>query len=329
MRLPSESIGDNLPNVIITDHSFSSIELERNVLNGAGFTLDEAKPGCKTEDEVIQRCGGADVLLVQWAPISRRVLQLLPNVRGVVRYGIGVDNIDVSAAKEAGRTVSNVPKYCLEEVSDHTLAMILSLARRLPHDHGQIAHGGWGIARFLPIPAFSDLTLGMIGFGSIARKVSVKARPFRFRQIAFDPLAPADAFAELGVELCDLDVVLRSADIISLHCPLTAETKHMINAQSIASMKPGALLINTARGLLIKESDLIEALRSGQITGAGLDVFEAEPLPVDSPLRTLPNVLLSSHAASVSERSVELLKIKAAEAARDILLGKRPEGALF
>jgi D-3-phosphoglycerate dehydrogenase len=318
-----------LPNVFITDHGFSSVELERNVLNRAGFTLDEVKPACKTEEEVIQRCGGADVLLVQWAPITRRVFQSLPTVRGVVRYGIGVDNIDLSAAKEAGRVVSNVPKYCLEEVSDHTVALILSLARRLPHDHSQIVHGGWGIGPFLPIPAFSDMTLGMIGFGSIARKVSAKARPFRFRQIAFDPLAPADAFAELGVERCDLDLVLRSADIISLHCPLTAETRHMINARSIASMKSGVLLVNTARGLLIKESDLIDALKSGQIKGAGLDVFETEPLPVNSPLRALPNVFLSSHAASVSERAVELLKIRAAEAARDILLGKRPEGALF
>ena len=318
-----------MPNVVITDHGFSSIELERDVLSGAGFTLDEAKPACKTEDEVIQRCGDAEVLLVQWAPITRRVLQSLPNVRGVVRYGIGVDNIDVNAAKAAGRIVSNVPKYCLEEVSDHAMAMILSLARRLPHDHGQIVHGGWGIRPFLPIPAFSDMTLGMIGFGSIARKVSAKARSFRFRQIASDPIAPAETFAELSVEKCDLDVVLRSADIISLHCPLTAETKHIINARSIATMKPGVLLINTARGPLIKESDLIDALKDGHIKGAGLDVFETEPLPANSPLRTLPNVLLSSHAASVSERAVELLKIKAAEAARDILWGKHPEGALF
>jgi D-3-phosphoglycerate dehydrogenase len=239
-----------------------------------------------------------------------------------------VDNIDLNAARTMNRKVSNVPKYCLEEVSDHTIAMILSLARRIPHDHNQIARGGWGIGPFLPIRAFSEMTLGMIGFGSIARKVSDKARPFRFRQIAYDPMVSAEIFASQAVEPCDLDTLLRSADIISLHCPLTTETKHMINAQSIALMKPDVLLVNTARGLLVKESDLIQALESGKMKGAGLDVFEAEPLSTDSPLRTLPNVILTSHAASVSELAVKMLKIKAAEAACQILLGKRPEGAL-
>jgi len=317
-----------LPTALITDHGFPSIELERKVLETAGFTLLEVKPICKTEDDVIRSCGNADVLLVQWAPITRRVFESLPQVRGIVRYGIGVDNVDVKSAKELGRMVSNVPRYCLDEVSDHTITMILSLARRIPHDSRQLEHGGWGIVPFLPIPAFSDLTLGLIGFGSIAKKVSQKARPFRFRQIAFDPLAPDAAFAELGVERQKLDAVLRTADIISLHCPLTPETRHVINAESIARMRPGVLLVNTARGPLVNEADLVTALKAGKISGAGLDVYEKEPLPSDSPLRSLPNVILTSHAASVSTRSLERLQIQAAEAARDILQGKRPAGAL-
>src|SRR5437588_7885147 len=134
-----------VPTAAITDHSFPSIDLERKILQEASITLREVKPNCKTEDEVIQNCSGADVLLVQWAPVTRRVLQALPEIRGVVRYGIGVDNIDVQAAKDLGRMVSNVPTYCQEEVSDHTVAMILSLARRIPHDHHQIRDGGWGI----------------------------------------------------------------------------------------------------------------------------------------------------------------------------------------
>jgi D-3-phosphoglycerate dehydrogenase len=317
-----------LPIVIITDHVFPSIALQRRVLESAGFTLEEVKPICKTEDDVIQHCGRADALLVQWAPITRRVLEALPRVRGLVRYGIGVDNIDIPAAKSLGRVVSNVPTYCQEEVSDHAVAMMLSLARRISHDHDQIKHGGWGITPFLPIPAFSDLTLGLVGLGSIARKVSEKARPFRFRQIAFDPVASADVFAKAGVERVDRDTLLQTADIISLHCPLTPDTRQMINADSIAKMKPGVILINTARGPLVNEADLVAALKSKKIVGAGLDVFEKEPLPVDSPLRALPNVILTSHAASVSTRAVELLQIQAAEAARDILLGKRPAGAL-
>ncbi len=317
-----------MPTVLITDHVFPSVTLERKVLEDAGIKLQEIKPPCKTEDEVIQRCSAADALIVQWAPITRRVLEALPGVRGVVRYGIGVDNIDVKAAKEIGRMVSNVPNYCQEEVSDHTIAMMISLARRIPQDHNQIARGGWGIGPFLPLPAFSDLTLGLIGFGSIAKKVSEKARPFRFHQVAYDPVAKDEAFRERGVEGVELAELLSCADIISLHCPLLPATHHIINAASIAQMKPGVIIINTARGPLIAEPDLIHALQEGRVLGAGLDVFEKEPLPGDSPLRLLPNVILTSHAASVSIRAVEQLQIKAAEAARDIVFGKRPEGAL-
>ena len=317
-----------MPTVLITDHVFPSVKLERNVLEAAGFTLEEVKPPCKTEDEVIQRCSAADALIVQWAPITRRVLDSLPRVRGVVRYGIGVDNIDVKGAKELGRMVSNVPNYCQEEVSDHTLAMIISLGRRIPQDHNHIVHGGWGIGPFLPIPAFSDLTLGLIGFGSIAKKVSEKAKPFRFKQIAYDPVTKDESFSQAGVEKVELDALLERADVISLHCPLLATTHHIINAASIAKMKPDVLLINTARGPLVDETDLVSALKTGKILGAGLDVFEKEPLPSDSPLRSLFNVILTSHAASVSLRAVDQLQTKAAEAARDILLGKRPEGAL-
>ncbi len=317
-----------MPTVLITDHVFPSVTLERKVLEDAGIKLQEIKPPCKTEDEVIQRCSTADALIVQWAPITRRVLEALPGVRGVVRYGIGVDNIDVKAAKEIGRMVSNVPNYCQEEVSDHTIAMMISLARRIPQDHNQIARGGWGIGPFLPLPAFSDLTLGLIGFGSIAKKVSEKARPFRFHQVAYDPVAKDEAFRERGVERVELAELLSCADIISLHCPLLPATHHIINAASIAQMKPGVIIINTARGPLIAEPDLIHALQEGRVLGAGLDVFEKEPLPGDSPLRLLPNVILTSHAASVSIRAVEQLQIKAAEAARDIVFGKLPEGAL-
>ncbi len=317
-----------MPIVLVTDHGFPSIDLQRRVIESAGFNLEAVNPICKTEQDVIQSAGRADVLLVQWAPITRRVFEALPNVRGVVRYGIGVDNIDVQAAKELGRMVSNVPNYCQEEVSDHAVSMILSLARRIPQDDSQIKHGGWGIGPFLPIPAFADLTFGLIGFGSIARKVSEKAKPFRFRQIASDPVVPAEVFAKHGVERVELDTLLRTADILSLHCPLLPDTRHMIKAESIARMKAGSILVNTARGLLVNEADLVAALKAGKIGGAGLDVFEKEPLAADSPLRSLPNVILTSHAASVSTRAVEQLQIQAAEAARDILLGKRPVGAL-
>jgi len=327
-NLTHEQDDTNMGTVAITDHVFPSIENQRQVIESAGFEFREIQPICKTEDDVIQRCTGADVLLVQWAPVTRRVLEALPEVKCVVRYGIGVDNIDVAAARELGRTVANVANYCFEEVSNHAVAMIISLGRRIPHDHYQIAHGGWGVKALLPIPAFSDLTLGLIGFGSIARRVAAKAKVFDFHLIASDPFVPESAFQENGVQRVDLDTLLKTADLITLHCPLLPDTRHLIRHDSIEKMRPRTILINTSRGPLIKEEDLIEALKSGKLAGAGLDVFEVEPLPAQSPLRALPNVLLTSHAASVSERARQKLQILAADAARDFLQGKRPAGTL-
>ena len=313
---------------VVTDHTFPSLELQRGILQSSEFELREAMPACRTEADVISRCGDADVLLVQWAPITRQVLETLPKVRCVVRYGVGVDNIDLVAAKSLGVTVANVPDYCLEEVSNHALAMMCSLCRRIPQDHNQIQSGGWGIDPFRPIPAFSELILGLVGFGAIARKVAAKAKVFGYQIIAFDPYVPISSFSELGVERVDQMTLLSQSDVISLHCPLLPETKHLINQETLALMKPGVILINTARGALIKEPDLIEALESRNIGGAGLDVFEVEPLPANNPLRSLTNVILTSHAASVSEMAVHSLQVKAATTACEFLKGNRPVRAL-
>ena len=314
--------------VVVTDHGFPSLDPERRVLEAAGIELAEIKPICKTEKEVIRGCQDADVLLVQWAPVRRRALEALPKVRCMVRYGVGVDNFDLQAAKDLGVVAANVPDYCVEEVSNHALSMVLSLCRRIPQDHHQLAHGGWGVGPFRPIPACTDLVLGLVGFGRIARRVADKARVFGFGLMAFDPLAPEALFAQQGAERVELEDLLRRADIVSLHCPLVPETTHLIRTETIGLMKPTAILVNTSRGPVVAEADLVEALQSGRILAAGLDVFEKEPLPADSPLRGMPNVLLTSHAASVSEKAVASLQTKAAEAARDFLQGRRPASAL-
>jgi len=313
---------------IITDHGFPSVEIQRRIIESAGFRLDEIQPICRTEDDVIRTCGEADVLLVQWAPVTRNVLQALPRVRCIVRYGVGVNNFDLDAAKDLGVCAANVPDFCVEEVSDHAMAMILSLCRRIPQDHHQIAHGGWGVNALRPILAPSDLILGLVSFGKIARRTAAKAKAFGFPIIAFDPFVDDLVFEEHDVRRVDFDTLLQLSDVISLHCPLVSETTHLINRSTIAKMKPGVILINTSRGPVVCEPDLIEALESQKMRGAGLDVFEQEPLPAASPLRRLPNVILTSHAASVSERAVETLQVKAAEAARDFLQGKRPKSAL-
>ncbi len=313
---------------IISDHNFRSVDLQVKVLEDAGFALETVSPICKTEDDVIRTCAQADVLLVQWAPITRRVMQNLSRLRGIVRYGVGVNNLDLDAARDLGIAIASVSGYCRDEVSDHTLAFILALGRRMIQDHANIGRGGWGIQDSVPIRAFRDTTLGLVGFGEIARHVARKASVFGFRIIASDPFQPAKIFEQAGVERCDLDTVLSSSDILSLHCPLLPETQHLIRRDSIAKMRNGVILINTSRGPVINGSDLIAALQSGHIAAAGLDVFEQEPPPLDSPLRSMPNVFLTSHAASISTRAVVLLQVKAAEAARDILLAKKPEGAL-
>jgi len=313
---------------IVTDHTFPSLELQRDIFRSSDFELREAEPACRTEADLIDRCKDTSVLLVQWAPVTRKVLEALPKVKCVVRYGVGVDNIDLIAAKSLGVTVANVPDYCVEEVSNHALAMMCSLCRRIPQDHNQILSGGWGVGPFRPIPAFSELIVGLVGFGAIARRVAEKAKVFGYQIIAFDPYVSHSVFIELEVERVDQMTLLNRSDVISLHCPLLPKTKHLINHQTIQLMKSGTILINTARGALVREPDLIAALTSSKIGGAGLDVFEVEPLPADSALRSLPNVLLTSHAASVSEMAVQSLQVKAATTACEFLKGNRPVRAI-
>jgi len=314
--------------VIITDHGFPHVDLEREAVESAGFALEVIQPGCKTEDDIIRTCGDADVLLVQWAPVTRRVLEALPKVRCIVRYGVGVNNFDLDAAKDLGVVAANVPDFCLEEVANHAMAMILSLVRRIPQDHQQILKGGWGVNPFRPIYAPTELTLGLVSFGKIARNLARKAAVFGFSIVAHDPFVDKSVFDEYGVKGVEFSELLACSDVLSLHCPLIPATTRLMNGETIGRMKPGAILVNTSRGPVVEEAALVGALKSGHLSGAGLDVFEEEPLPAGSALRSFPNVLLTSHAASVSEKAVEILQRKAGEAARDFLSGKDPVSRL-
>lgn len=313
---------------VITDHGFPHVDLEREAIESAGCAFEVIQPICRTEDDIIRTCGDADALLVQWAPVTRRVLEALPRVRCIVRYGVGVNNFDLDAAKDLGVVAANVPDFCVEEVANHAMAMILSLVRRIPQDHHQILQGGWGVNPFRPIYAPTDLTLGLVSFGKIARNLARKAAVFGFSIVAHDPYVDRAVFDEYGVKGVPFDELLACSDVLSLHCPLIPATTHLMSRETIGKMKPGAILINTSRGPVVEEPALIEALKSGHLSGAGLDVFEEEPLPAGSPLRVFGNVILTSHAASVSEKAVEILQRKAGEAARDFLLGKDPVSRL-
>lgn len=300
---------------VITDYGFASIDPERRIIEAAGGVLTAFH--CKTEDEVIAAATGADVLMVQWAPITRRVVESLTACKAIVRYGIGMDNIDLAAARDRGIMVANVPDYCIDEVADHTFALALSLGRQLPAVDRLVRQNVWKIVPPRPMPAFRQMTFVTIGYGRIARAVLDRARASRFHLATCDPFLPDSAALPDDVRILKMDAALAAADILSLHLPLSPETQHLFDDAAFAKMKPGALLINTARGGLVDTIALAEALDRGQIAGAALDVFEREPLEQDHPLRKCPNALLTSHMAWYSELSgPELQRMAAEEAVR-------------
>ena len=300
-----------IPRVVYTDHGFPDVATEQALIEAAGGALAVAQ--CRTPEDVIAATAGADALIVQWAPITADVIGTLERCRVIVRLGIGVDNVDLAAARARGFPVCNVPDYCLDEVADHTLALALSLARQLVRIDRRVRAGTWRITPDAPMPAFRAMTFATVGFGRIARGVLERAEAFGFRLAAYDPLVPEEAFQRAGVERLELDALFAGADIVSLHCPLTAETRHLVNAERLRQMKPTAVLVNTARGGLVDTVALAEALADGTVAAAGLDVFETEPLPEEHPLRLCPNALLTSHVSWYSEQSVPRLQRKAAE----------------
>lgn len=277
------------------------------------------------EERIIAECRDADAVLNQYAQINRRVLSAMERCRVVVRYGIGVDTIDVPAATEMGIYVANVPDYGIDEVGNHTMAMILACARRLlAYDRG-VKAGRWGHRMGGPVYRLKGQILGLLAFGRIARDVAAKAKGFGLEILAFDPLLPDSVFREFGViRAGSLEEVLRRADFVSVHSPLTPETHHLIGERELKMMKPTAYLINTSRGPVIDEAAVYRALSGGWIAGVALDVLEREPVPPDNPLLTLENVILTPHAAFYSEESIRDLQRKAAEEVARVLRGEKP-----
>lgn len=308
------------PRIVYTDHGFASVDTERSLIEAAGGQLEVAQ--CCTAEEVIAAGSSADALLVQWAPITAAVVESLERCKGIVRLGIGVDNVDLEAARRHGIPVCNVPDYCVDEVADHAVALALSLARRLPQLDRRVRSGTWRITPDAPMPGFRSMTFASVGLGRIAQGVLERARAFGFRLAATDPYVSDEVFQRAGVERVDLDTLFADADVISLHSPLTSETAHLVNRERLAQMKPTAILINTSRGGLIDTYALAEALQAGEIASAGLDVFEPEPLEDPHPLRACTNALLTSHVAWYSEQSVPRLQRKAAEEVVRILTGQ-------
>jgi D-3-phosphoglycerate dehydrogenase / 2-oxoglutarate reductase len=312
-----------MPKVLVTDFTFDRLDIEEAILVPLGATIDGRH--CRGEADLLSAVAGADYVLTQFAPLTARVIAAMDRARLIVRYGIGVDNVDLDAARARGIAVCNVPAYCIDEVADHTLALLLDATRRIAANGRLVREGGWGLAVPLDrMKSLRDLTVGVVGFGRIGRAVSDRLRGFGCRVVAHDPNVPAPDFAARGVASASLETLLAESDAVTLHCPSTPGTRHLINRDSIARMKPGAILINVARGDVVETSALVDAIRDGRIAAAGLDVAETEPLPADSPLRALDGVLVTSHIASASAKAVRTLRESAAGAIARAIRGEPP-----
>ncbi|MCA9063936.1 MAG: C-terminal binding protein [Planctomycetaceae bacterium] len=307
--------------VAVTDFTFPSLELEEAIVSEAGAQLIHGQ--CRTREELIPLVRDADAVLVQFAPVTADVIAEMQRARVIVRYGIGVDNVDLQAARDRGIPVCNVPDYCIDEVADHTLAFLLATTRQVVSNALLIRDGKWGLAGSLDqMRTLRDQTVGIVGFGRIGREVSARLAPFKCRRLVFDPGIAAEAIQSAGCTAASLDQLLAESDIVTLHCPSTAQTRRLLNATTIRQMKPGAIVLNLGRGDLIETNALTEALQSGHLAAAALDVCDPEPIPTDSPLRTLPNVIAASHIASASPTAVRTLRETAAQIAARALRGE-------
>jgi D-3-phosphoglycerate dehydrogenase len=294
--------------IVITDCDHPTIEIERAIFTRAGYEVDLAQ--CHSADEVIAAGTGAVALLTQYAPVSEAVLAALPSVRVLGVYGASLDNIELPAAARRGLRVVNVPDYGVDEVADHTVGLILALTRGIVALDRAVHAGTWDYRSGGELRRGSGQQVGIIGLGRIGSAVAHRALALRFQVVGADPRRPAVE----GVRLVELNELLETSDVVTVTTRLDPSTRHLLDAAALARMKPGAYVVNTSRGGLIDQVALVDALRSGHLGGAALDVLEWEPIARDDPLLSLPNVVLTPHAAFYSRESIVEMKRRAAEA---------------
>jgi len=297
---------------VITDYTFPDLSIETQILEAAG--LEVVSGQCKTPQDLIVLTASVDYIITQFAPIDADVIKSMSNCKVIVRYGIGYDNVDCETAKKKGIPVCNIPTYCIDEVADHTLSFILSMTRQLLANAKYVQNGKWGLGTDLSkMRGLYDSTVGIVGLGRIGQAVAKRLQGFGCRLMAYDPVVDSTQAASISCQLVDLDYLLSNSDIITLHCPSLPTTKNIINNSTLLKMKKGSLLINAGRGDLICAQALTEALITGHLAGAAIDVFSTEPVPNDSPLLDMDNVLITSHIASASPQSAKTLRETAAQ----------------
>ena len=307
--------------VAVADPVFPNLNPAREVVGRIGAELQLAAEA--TPDGILRVAADADALLVTYAKITAPMIEKMPRCRIISRFGIGVDNVDLDAATQSGIVVTKVPDYCLDEVSDHAMALLLALVRKIPFANAQVHAGKWSMPAVVPIHRVRGSVLGLVGFGRIPQLVTPKAQGFGIKVIACDPFVPQDVFARAGVERVDFKQLLATSDYVSVHSPLLPETRNLFNADVFRQMKPTAYLINTARGPIVDEVALAAALDGKEIAGAGLDVMPTEP-PEGSPLFGRDNVIITPHTSFYSEESLVDLQTRAAEEVVAVLSGRAP-----
>lgn len=311
--------------IVITDCDHDTMSPEREVAHLHGIELIVAQ--CRNEQDVIAAAEKADGIIVQYAPIGNAVLSALPKLRAIGRYGVGVDTIDVPAATERRVAVCNVPDYGTEDVSDHAIALALSVVRATAKLDRQIRSGGYDYSFARPLHRTRNRVFGVLGLGRIGVATARKAAGIGFEVIGYDPLFGGRDEHE-GIRVVTLDELLATADIVSVHMPLDKDTRHFISAEFIGRMKAGAVIVNTSRGGIVDTEALCDGLACGHLGGAGLDVFEQEPLPASSRLRSQENVVLTPHVAWYTEESFGELKTRAIENVVEVLHGRTPRDIL-
>jgi D-3-phosphoglycerate dehydrogenase / 2-oxoglutarate reductase len=307
--------------VAVADSVFPNLDPAHAVLSTIGADLRLADQ--PTPDAILQIARDADAVLVTYAKITADMIQQMARCRIIARFGIGVDNVDIAAATDAGIVVTRVPDYCIDEVSDHTLALLLALVRKIPFANSTVHAGRWELSATVPIHRLRGRVLGLVGFGRIPQLVAPKAKAFGLKVITYDPYVPQDITTAADVESVDFAELVKVSDYVSIHTPLMPETEGLFNADVFRQMKPTAYLINTARGPIVDEAALAHALGAGQLAGAALDVLSKEP-PTASPLLGRNNVILTPHMSFYSVESLVELQTKAAQEVVRVLTGQMP-----
>lgn len=309
--------------VVVTDYTFPDLDQERAAAesNGAHFAAFQ----CKSAADAAEAVADASVVAVQFVDFPATAIARLAPGATILRYGIGYDNIDLDAARARGIRVGYVPDYCIDEVAEHTVSLMLALLRKLMPLDRSVREARWSaVSVATPIRPFRETTIGFLGVGRIGSAVQERLRPFGFRFIAADPGLTESQATALGIRSVTIEELFAEADLLTLHAPATDATTEIVNAQNLARMKPTAFIVNTARGKLIDENALATALKSGQLGGAALDVFQVEPLPSQSPLRDAPNLVMTPHAAWYSEAALRRLQALVAQDVERALRGETP-----